>query len=306
MALERKFGQWSCQVDPNAEPIQVFQVPAYDIVVTNVSLGAELRGDGRSTLVIHHVNAQAQDGDEKTQEVAVACLTPGKASGSRLPLRSKETTYHGPSPVATSIEAVQGQPSIGVRRSRPSHSSSASASFRQPALPSQGSQREWYLAVCAYREWLQIPFARKKRSDAGVLRDLAHTVRSPILSSERAGSGYFDGQNHKIHKKRMKILKKYATQDCDPRLVHDFHGKVHEILQKVRFDRPQVLVPTAAITHVEADDARSLWQDDRLLRMGRRGQRGSTGCQKGSNYSRVQSSTTHAISAGSGFKSNEV
>ncbi|KAJ7430668.1 hypothetical protein B0H11DRAFT_1942712 [Mycena galericulata] len=123
MALERKFGQWSCQVVAN-EPI-LFKVPN-DLVLTNVSLGPELRGDGRTTLMIHHVNAQAQGDNEKTQQATVACLTPGKA------------TYHGPSPVATSTEAVQAQPSIGVRPPRPFHSSSAS--FRQPALPYQGSQ----------------------------------------------------------------------------------------------------------------------------------------------------------------------
>ncbi|KAJ7430682.1 hypothetical protein B0H11DRAFT_1942725 [Mycena galericulata] len=146
MALERKFGQWSCQVDPNAKPIQVFQVPAYDIVVTNVSLGAELRGDGRSTLVIHHVNAQAQDGDEKTQEVAVACLTPGKASGclSRymlLLLIPDFKAYHKPPSDLTG--AVQARTSTGARpHSRLSQGSSVSAGFRhdQPPLHFQGSQ----------------------------------------------------------------------------------------------------------------------------------------------------------------------
>ncbi|KAJ7634024.1 hypothetical protein B0H17DRAFT_1217359 [Mycena rosella] len=72
MSLERKIGQWSCKVSPN-KPI-VFQVSGHDIVVTNVSLGGELCGNARSSLVIYHGNA-----DELTQEATVACLTPGKA-----------------------------------------------------------------------------------------------------------------------------------------------------------------------------------------------------------------------------------
>ncbi|KAJ6567786.1 hypothetical protein B0H10DRAFT_2238503 [Mycena sp. CBHHK59/15] len=66
MAVERKIGQWSCQVSPD-EPV-VFQVSGHDIVVTNVSLGPELRGDARSTLVVHHINAQRQVDGELTQE----------------------------------------------------------------------------------------------------------------------------------------------------------------------------------------------------------------------------------------------
>ncbi|KAJ7468367.1 hypothetical protein B0H11DRAFT_1921233 [Mycena galericulata] len=147
MALERKFGQWSCQVDPNAKPIQVFQVPAYDIVVTNVSLGAELRGDGRSTLVIHHVNAQAQDGDEKTQEVAVACLTPGKASVIhcicfvKMEFAAVHIVLNRGQQIALAVKGdklfISARP-----HSRLSQGSSVSAGFRhdQPPLHFQGSQ----------------------------------------------------------------------------------------------------------------------------------------------------------------------
>ncbi|KAJ7468344.1 hypothetical protein B0H11DRAFT_1921211 [Mycena galericulata] len=134
MALERKFGQWSCQVDPNAEPVQVFEVPAYDIVVTNVSLGPKLRGDGRSTLVIRHgVNAQAQGGDEKTQEVAVACLTPGKASdGIRCGSYRSEPR---------AADCPGGQRRQARPHSRLSQGSSVSAGFHdQPPLHFQGSQ----------------------------------------------------------------------------------------------------------------------------------------------------------------------
>ncbi|KAJ7430676.1 hypothetical protein B0H11DRAFT_1942721 [Mycena galericulata] len=145
MALERKFGQWSCQVDPNAEPVQVFEVPAYDIVVTNVSLGPKLRGDGRSTLVIRHgVNAQAQGGDEKTQEVAVACLTPGKAiihCFVKMEFAAVHIVLNRGQQISLAVKGdklfISARP-----HSRLSQGSSVSASFRhdQPPPHFQGSQ----------------------------------------------------------------------------------------------------------------------------------------------------------------------
>ncbi|KAJ7468340.1 hypothetical protein B0H11DRAFT_2239128 [Mycena galericulata] len=153
MALERKFGQWSCQVDPNAEPIQVFQVPAYDIVVTNVSLGPELRGDAPSTLLIRHVNAQAQGDDEETQEAAMefAAVHIVLNRGQQIALAVKGDNdvhlfghylaYHKPPSDLTG--AVQARPSTGARpHSRLSQGSSVSASFRhdQPPPHFQGSQ----------------------------------------------------------------------------------------------------------------------------------------------------------------------
>ncbi|KAJ7796966.1 hypothetical protein B0H14DRAFT_3494241 [Mycena olivaceomarginata] len=75
--MERHWGQWSCKVRVS-EPT-VFEVPANDIVITNVSLDYELLGDARSTLFIHHrIHAPAPDSDQNTQAAAVACLTPGK------------------------------------------------------------------------------------------------------------------------------------------------------------------------------------------------------------------------------------
>ncbi|KAJ7621776.1 hypothetical protein DFH06DRAFT_1328439 [Mycena polygramma] len=77
MAVERKIGQWSCQVSAGDTPLFI-QVSDHAIVVTNVSLAPDLRGDGRSSLVLHHVSTHPHAEDEKTQEAAVACLTPGK------------------------------------------------------------------------------------------------------------------------------------------------------------------------------------------------------------------------------------
>ncbi|KAJ7015857.1 hypothetical protein C8F04DRAFT_1284541 [Mycena alexandri] len=75
--MERHWGQWSCKV--SVSEMTVFEVPSNDIVITNVSLGAELRGDARSTLFIHHRTQMPAPGTEKKSVfAAVACLTPGK------------------------------------------------------------------------------------------------------------------------------------------------------------------------------------------------------------------------------------
>ncbi|KAJ6567797.1 hypothetical protein B0H10DRAFT_2238512 [Mycena sp. CBHHK59/15] len=142
MALERKFGQWSCQVSPD-EPV-VFQVSGHDIVVTNVSLGPKLRGDARSTLLIHHVNAQRQGDEVQTQAAAVACLTPGKASNSRpsyspeqvaLEVRGENDVHLFGHYVAyhKTLPASASSPSTGAVRPQARQSRGTSAHPRQQA-----------------------------------------------------------------------------------------------------------------------------------------------------------------------------
>ncbi|KAJ7163216.1 hypothetical protein C8R46DRAFT_1221998 [Mycena filopes] len=75
--MERHHGQWSHRV--NVGKYSAFEVPSNDIVITNVSLGADLLGDERSVLFVHHRILDAPpDSEKKTQAAAVACLTPGK------------------------------------------------------------------------------------------------------------------------------------------------------------------------------------------------------------------------------------
>ncbi|KAJ7163158.1 hypothetical protein C8R46DRAFT_1221947 [Mycena filopes] len=75
--MERHHGQWSHRVIVGK--YSAFEVPSNDIVITNISLGADLLGDEQSVLFVHHRILDAPpDGEKKTQAAAVACLTPGK------------------------------------------------------------------------------------------------------------------------------------------------------------------------------------------------------------------------------------
>ncbi|KAF9013030.1 hypothetical protein BDZ89DRAFT_1142613 [Hymenopellis radicata] len=78
MSVERTFGQWSRQVSPHTDP-STFTVGLHDIMITNVALPHELKGNGRSTVLIHHVNV-LYDGETDGPRVgsaAIASLTPG-------------------------------------------------------------------------------------------------------------------------------------------------------------------------------------------------------------------------------------
>ncbi|KAJ6616097.1 hypothetical protein B0H10DRAFT_2038804 [Mycena sp. CBHHK59/15] len=195
MAVERKWGQWSCQVVPTG--MTVFQVPGNDIVITSVSLGPELRGDARSTLIIHHVNTQAEsNGDNfKTQGAAVACLTPGKVEsavvnlvltrGQQIALEVQGDndvhlfgyylSYYKPLP--TSVGAVQAQSSTRVRsQPRLSHGSSASsASVRLLNIPFPSSQ-----ATSSKRKAEGDAFYTDDEEDTG------HDVRESVKEGKRA------------------------------------------------------------------------------------------------------------------------
>ncbi|KAJ7736349.1 hypothetical protein DFH07DRAFT_779695 [Mycena maculata] len=163
MALERKYGQWSCQIPASGEAV-AFDVPPHDIVVTNVSLGHNLSGDGRSTLVLYHVNAHSQGEEDTMQEVAIACLTPGTAiqvefAPVHLILNRTELialqvqgdndihmfghylAYHKPPPASNSVGGTQtGSSTGGFARPQSRMSHGGSASSRQGQFTFQASQ----------------------------------------------------------------------------------------------------------------------------------------------------------------------
>ncbi|KAJ7736384.1 hypothetical protein DFH07DRAFT_966902 [Mycena maculata] len=150
MALERKYGQWSCQIPASGEAV-AFDVPPHDIVVTNVSLGYNLSGDGRSTLVLYHVNAHPQGEEDTMQEVEFAPvhLILNRTEHIALQVQGDNDiylfghylAYHKPPPASNSVGGTQtGSSTGGFARPQSRMSHGGSASSRQGQFTIQASQ----------------------------------------------------------------------------------------------------------------------------------------------------------------------